>query len=343
MKAARLHRYNESLQLDEVDLPKPKGEGVTIRVGAAGVCHSDIHFMHGEWQNTLPVKLPLTIGHETAGFVEEVGESVKGIEKGDVVAVFGGWGCGICQPCKGGDEQLCISARWPGLSQYDGGYAEYMHIPSYKFLVKANGLDPKHVAPLTDAGLTPYRAVKKVRHLLNPNSFTLLFGVGGLGCYAIQYLKLLSPTNVIAVVRSKDKERLAKEMGSDYVINSQDEDVLTSIKKITGNQGIDVVLDIVSSKETLDTGMASLRKKGTMVLVGLMGDSFNLPIMPSVINEYSVIGSLWGNYNELTEVIALARTKRLMTPITQFKLNEVGKAIENLEAGKIQGRAILIP
>lgn len=343
MKAARLHEYNKSLQLDEVDLPKPKGEGVIIRVGAAGMCHSDIHFMHGEWQDALPVKLPVTIGHETAGYVEEVGDSVQGLTKGDVVAVFGGWGCGICQACKGGDEQLCISPRWPGLSQNDGGYAEYMHVPTYRFLVKAKGLDPKYVAPLTDAGLTPYRAIKKIRHLLNPNSFTLLFGAGGLGCYAIQYLKLLSPTHVITVERSEAKTRLAKEMGSNYVINSKEEDVASSIKKITENQGIDVVLDIVSSKETLDMGIANLRKKGTLVLVGLMGNSFSVPIVQSVINEYSVIGSLWGNYNELVEVISLARTNKLKTPITQFKLSEVGKAVENLETGKTQGRAILVP
>lgn len=343
MKAARLHEYNKSLQLDEVDLPKPRGEEVIVKVGAAGICHSDIHFMHGEWRDALPVKLPLTIGHETAGYVEEVGESVRGLAKGDVVAVFGGWGCGVCQACKGGDEQLCIFPAWPGLSQSDGGYAEYMRVPTYRFLVKANGLDPKYVAPLTDAGLTPYRAIKKVRHLLNPNSFVLLFGAGGLGSYAIQYLKLLTPAKIITIERSEAKTRLAKEMGSDHVINSREEDVASSIKKITESGGIDVVLDIVASKETLDIGIASLRKRGTLVLVGLMGSSFNIPIVQSVINEYSVIGSLWGNYNELAEVISLASTKKLKTPITQFRLNEVNKAIESLETGKTQGRSILVP
>lgn len=141
------------------------------------------------------------------------------------------WGCGICPACKDGDEQLCSMPRWPGLSQNDGGYAEYIHVPSYRFLVKADGLDPKNIAPLTDAGLTPYRAVKKVRHLLNPDTYTLLFGVGGLGCYAIQYLKLFSPTNVIAVVRSEDKANLAKKMGSDFVINSRTNNVIAEVKK----------------------------------------------------------------------------------------------------------------
>ncbi|MDE1863458.1 MAG: NAD(P)-dependent alcohol dehydrogenase [Thaumarchaeota archaeon] len=343
MRAARLHNYNEQLRIDEVDIPRPKGEEVTVRVGAAGVCHSDIHFMSGQWKDTLPVKLPLTVGHETAGYVEEVGESVRGLAKGDVVAVFGGWGCGVCQACKGGDEQLCISPNWPGLSQCDGGYAEYLHVPTYRFLVRANGMDPEYLAPLTDAGLTPYRAIKKVRHLLNPNSFTLVFGVGGLGSYAIQYLKLTSSTRVVSVVRSKDKARLAKDMGSDYVINSSEEDLLSSIREITENQGIDVVLDIVSSRETLAAGISSLGKGGTVVLVGLMGDSFNLPVMSSVINEHHVLGSLWGNYNELSEVISLARARRLKTPISRFRLDEVGKALSSLEQGTIVGRAVLVP
>ncbi|MDE1813527.1 MAG: NAD(P)-dependent alcohol dehydrogenase [Thaumarchaeota archaeon] len=343
MKAARLHQYNHPLQIDEVDLPKPKGEGVLVKVSGAGVCHSDIHFMKGEWKDALPVKLPLTVGHETAGYVEEMGESVQGFSKGDAVAVFGGWGCGICQACKGGDEQLCSMPRWPGLSQNDGGYAEYIHVPSYRFLVKVDGLDPKNIAPLTDAGLTPYRAVKKVRHLLNPNTYTLLFGVGGLGCYAIQYLKLFSPTNVIAVVRSEDKANLAKKMGSDFVINSRTNNVIAEVKKITSNQGIDVAIDVVSSNETLTTGMSCLRKKGTMVIVGLMGNSFNLPIMESVLNEFRVIGSLWGNYNELTEVLSLAKMNKLQIPVNHYKLSDVGKAIENLESGKICGRAVLIP
>jgi alcohol dehydrogenase, propanol-preferring len=343
LKAARLHKYKTSLQLDDVDFPKPKGESVLIKVGAAGICHSDIHFMKGEWEKAIPVKLPITIGHETAGTVEEVGEAVQGIVKGDRVAVFGGWGCGICQACKSGDEQLCSSPRWPGLSQSDGGYAEYMYVPTYRFLVKANGLDPKNVAPLTDAGLTPYRAVKKIRNQLNPNTYTLLFGVGGLGCYAIQYLKLLSPTSVITIVRSNDKAKLAKELGSDYVINTKDEDAVTGVNKITGNRGVDAVLDIVASTDTLEAGIACLKKRGTLAVLGLMGKSFNFPVVESVINELSVIGSLWGNYNELTEVISLARANKLKTIVNPYRLADVNKAIENLESGKIHGRAILVP
>lgn len=343
MKAARLHQYNQSLQLEDVNVRKPKGEEVLVKVGAAGVCHSDIHFIQGEWKDVLQVKLPLTPGHETAGYVEEVGESVQALSKGDAVAVFGGWGCGICESCKSGDEQLCNSPRWPGLSQFDGGYAEYICVPSYRFLIKADGMNPKDIAPLTDAGLTPYRAVKKIRHMLNPNSYTLMIGVGGLGCYAIQYLKLLSPTKVISVVKSEEKARLASEMGSDFVINSTTHNVISEVKKITSNRGVDAAIDIVASDDTLKTAVSVLKKRGTLVIVGLMGKSFNMPIVESVLNEFNVIGSLWGNYNELQEVIHLAKMSKLKTPVKPFKLDEVNTVLEALQAGKISGRAVLVP
>lgn len=343
MKAARLHQYGKPLQIDEIDIPKAKGESVLVRVGGAGVCHSDLHFMKGEWQKTLNVKLPLTVGHETAGYVEEMGELVQGFSKGDPVAIFGGWGCGICPNCKDGQEQLCDYPGWPGLSKFDGGYAEYILVPSYRFLVKASDLIPKDIAPLTDAGLTPYRAVKKVRNLLNPNSFVLVIGVGGLGSHAIQYSKLLTPASVITIVRNKKKANLAKEMGADYIINSSEEDVSRRIKEITNSNGVDVALDIVCSSDTLSTSVNSLKKRGTLVLVGLMGKILEIPIMQSVINEYSVLGSLWGNYNELREVISLAQQGKIKSSNEFFSLKDVGKVMEKLESGNIVGRAVLVP
>ena len=343
MKAARLHQYGNPLQIDEIDMPRAKGEGVLVRVGGAGVCHSDLHFMKGEWQKILDVKLPLTVGHETAGYVEEMGELVQGFSKGDPVAIFGGWGCGICHNCKDGQEQLCNSPRWPGLSRYDGGYAEYILVPSYRFLIKAQGLDPKDIAPLTDAGLTPYRAVKKVRNLLNPDSFVLVIGVGGLGSYAIQYFKLLSPASVITIVRNKKKANLAKDMGADHIINSSEEDVARRISEITNSNGVDVALDIVCASDTLSTSVNSMKKRGTLILVGLMGRALEMPIMQSVLNEYSVLGSLWGNYNELREVITWAKLGKIKNSNEFFSLKDVGRAVEKLESGNIVGRAVLIP
>ncbi len=156
-----------------------------MRVGSAGLCHSDLHLINGEWKTAIPFELPKIPGHEVAGWVEELGELVppRMLETGDLVAVFGGWGCGSCLICKQGDEQMCPTVKWPGLSQYDGGYAQYILVPSYRFLIKVVGtkLTPEQVAPLTDAGLTPYRAVRRFRHLLVPGTSIAVIGIGGLG------------------------------------------------------------------------------------------------------------------------------------------------------------------
>jgi alcohol dehydrogenase, propanol-preferring len=150
--SARIHEYQKPLLVDRI--PKPmitSGHQILVRVAASGLCHSDLHLINGEWRDVLPVSLPITPGHEVAGWVEEVGDS-------------GGWGCGVCIHCKGGDEQLCKFATWPGLSSFDGGFSEYILVPSYGFLIKVDKkyrLKPEELAPLTDAGLTPYRAIKK--------------------------------------------------------------------------------------------------------------------------------------------------------------------------------------
>ena len=186
MLSARIHEYQKPLIVENVSRPSIKGEAVLVKVGGAGLCHSDLHLISGEWKNALPLSLPKTPGHEVAGWVEEVGESVpKGLfERGDLVAVFGGWGCGVCTVCKSGDEQMCALAQWPGLSNYDGGYSQYLSVPSYRFLIKVGNnmkLGPHEIAPLTDAGLTPYRAIRRFRHLLVPGTAVAVVGIGGIG------------------------------------------------------------------------------------------------------------------------------------------------------------------
>jgi propanol-preferring alcohol dehydrogenase len=229
------------------------------------------------------------------------------------------------------------------LSQYGGGYAEYVLVPSYKFLVNADNLDPVQVAPLTDAGLTPYRAVKKVKHLLDPGTFALVLGVGGLGSYAIQYLKLLTQASVIAIVRNDEKGKLARRMDADYVINSKVEDVGQQIRDITSGQGIDVSIDLVSSEETVGIATSNLAKRGTIVMVGLIGKSVRFPVTEAVLNEFNLIGSLWGNYNELKEVIELAKMKKIKSAITQYKLEDANNVLDLLNHGRISGRAVLTP
>jgi alcohol dehydrogenase, propanol-preferring len=324
---------------------------VVVKVGAAGLCHSDLHLINGDWQKSLPLNLPKTPGHEIAGWVEETGTLVpKSIKKGDLVAVFGGWGCGFCFYCKRGDEQMCQTAKWPGLSEYDGGFSEYLSVPSYRFLISVDEqttlLKPEELAPLTDAGLTPYRAIKRVRHILGPNRVVAIIGIGGLGFYATQYARILgSGASVVAVDRSDDKLEIAKGVaGADFTLNITEPDELkTKIDKITNGQGVDVVLDTVGLESTINMAVDILNKNGAIVIVGLFGKEIRAPLFQTVIKEYQIYGSLWGNYNELCEVIELAKKGKIKHQVHKFPLSKVNEAIDLLRAGNIEGRAVIIP
>jgi alcohol dehydrogenase, propanol-preferring len=359
MLSARIHNYQEPLAIDNTSKPKVHGEEVLVKVGAAGLCHSDLHLINGEWKEVLPLNLPKTPGHEIAGWIEEVGESVPEsaqMKEGDLVAVFGGWGCGICTYCKSGDEQLCNFPRWPGLSDYDGGYSEYIMVPTYRFLIrvgkwltsKSYNIPPDELAPLTDAGLTPYRAIKKIRHLLGPGKTIAIFGIGGLGSYAIQYAKILGQSStVIALDRTEEKLQLAEKFGADHVVNvSKSQNIRGEIKSMLSEgkeMGVDVVIDCVGADATIEDSCRILNKGGSLVVVGLFGSQIKIPLVRAVLQEYQAYGSLWGNYIELREVIELAKTGKIKHSIQKFPLNEINEAIQLLKNGKIVGRGVVIP
>jgi propanol-preferring alcohol dehydrogenase len=283
--------------------------------------------------------------------VEETGALVpKSIKKGDLVAVFGGWGCGYCIFCKRGDEQMCQYAKWPGLSDYAGGFSEFISIPSYRFLVKADEgpslMKPEQLAPLTDAGLTPYRAIKKTRNLLDAEKYAAVIGIGGLGFYGIQYAKIFgSGATVIAMDRSESKLKMALDTaGADYAININEQNELKDkIQEITKGNGIDVILDTVGAENTIGISASSLSKSGAIVLVGLFGKELKFPLFQTVLNEHRIYGSLWGNFNELREVIGLAKGGILKHQIQTFSLSEINEAIDLLHAGNIDGRAVILP
>ena len=351
MLSARIHEYKGPLVIENIPTPANiHGEAVLVRVGAAGLCHSDLHLINGDWKDAIPLALPKIPGHENAGWVEAVGDTVpEGLfSKGELVAIFGGWGCGICTFCKRGDEQLCTAPHWPGLSQRDGGYSEYIFVPSYRFLVKIpkrGNLGPEELAPLTDAGLTPYRAIKKVMHLLTPGTSIAVNGMGGLGMYGIQYASLLAPNStVIAIDRKEKKLALAESFGAEYVVNSASgSNIRDEVSKLTGGRGVDVVVDTVGAENTIKDSLRILAKGGSLVVVGLFGGIIEVPLLPAVINEYQVISSLWGNYNELKEVIELASRRKIKHACRTFSLREINNAIDLLRKGEIVGRAVIVP
>jgi len=341
MRAARLHAYGQPLVVEEVPTPEPGPGQVLVRVQGAGFCHSDLHVINGE----IPVlpRMPLILGHENAGVVEAVGAGVRAVAPGDPVVVFGGWGCGFCDACVEGVEQLCATPGWVGLSANDGGYAEYLLVPQERYLVKLAKLEPRAAAPLADAALTPYRAIRLARPYLQPDHAALVIGVGGLGQYGIKLLKLLAGVPVIAVDIDEAKRAIARECGADHVLDGRDPEVLAQVQSLS-NGGVTAAFDFVGADATLELALAATRARGKVSQIGLAGGTAKLRVLQTVAFEVVFEATLWGTVKELREVVALAESGRL-TPIDVVyrPLDAINEAKAELEQGRVSGRIVITP
>ncbi len=342
MKAARLHHYGEPLVLDDVPTPTPGTGEVLVRVEGAGFCHSDIHVIDGEIQ-VLP-RMPLTLGHENAGRVAAVGAGVESVREGDAVAVYGGWGCGRCDYCVTGHEQLCATPRWAGLSDYDGGYAEYLLVPHDRYLITLERLTPREAAPLTDAALTPYRAIRKAQPFLEPDHHVLLIGLGGLGQYGFKLLQLLTACPIVVVDTSDTKLALARRMGADSVLDGREAGVPDRLNAITGGRGVAAAFDFVGADDTLALAIGATRAMGKVTQVGLAGGAARLKVLETSAFEVTFEATLWGTIKELREVLALAESGRLTPiPLTYHPLDQINDVYEKVKRGEVEGRAVITP
>jgi propanol-preferring alcohol dehydrogenase len=289
-------------------------------------------------------RMPLILGHENAGVVAAVGTGVHAVQEGDPVAVFGGWGCGQCDYCVTGHEQLCETPQWAGLSVHDGGYAEYLLVPHERYLVKLSTLKPTEAAPLTDAALTPYRAIKKALPLLEPDHFALVIGLGGLGQYGLKLLRMLAGCPVIVVDVSDEKLRLAHTLGASHAINGKDADVSEKIRDLTSGHGVSASFDFVGTDSTLALAVAATRSLGKVSQIGLAGGATRMKVLENTRFEVLFEATLWGTIKELREVIALAETGRLTTiPIELAPLERINDVCARLKRGEISGRAVITP
>lgn len=344
MKAFQLTAWQQEPQFVDIDIPRPGAGQVVIKVGGAGACHSDLHLM--EWPaGMLPYPLPFTLGHETAGWVAELGAGVTGLEVGDPVAVYGPWGCGYCRTCRLGQENYCenaaqITGAGGGLG-LNGGMTEYMLVPSARFLVPLRNLTPCEAAPLTDAGLTPYHAIKRSLGLLVPGSSAVVIGAGGLGHMAIQMLIALSPAKVIAVDTASDKLDLALQVGATSGV-SAGPDAPSVILELTGGQGAELVVDFVGADSTVALGAKIARRQGHLTVVGLAGGKFPFSFFAQPY-ECSLATTYWGTLPELIEVIALAEAGKVKPHVQTFPLAQVAEAYRLLKDGKLAGRAVIDP
>lgn len=350
MKSARILGPNEPLAVSESDTPKPEGDQVLVKVNSVGVCHSDLHLWEGGYDlgdgqfmkvTDRGVKYPVTPGHEIVGTVDDIGNNVSGIEKGDQVLVFPWIGCGECPACKVKNENLCDAPKSMGVFQ-DGGYSDYALIPSFKYLAKLDGVDPDAATSLACSGLTAYTAIKKANQ--NSPEFLVIVGAGGLGLMGVQIAKAITDAKIICVDLDDQKLNIAKEMGADYVVNSKDPETSQKIMSICNDKGADSVVDFVNAPPTVKLGFAILRKRGNLVLVGLFGGSLELSLVTIPLKSLTIQGAYTGNYDDMVELLALAR-KGILNPVIseRYSLDDANTALEDLKARKILGRAVINP
>jgi alcohol dehydrogenase, propanol-preferring len=344
MKAYQLTAWQTPPQLREVEVPEPGPGEVLLKVGGAGACHSDLHLM--EWpEGLMDFELPFTLGHENAGWVEALGAGVNGLEVGEPVAVYGPWGCGRCRACRCSAENYCerqaeIGAFGGGLGR-DGGMAEYMLVPHPRLLLPLGDLDPRDAAPLSDAALTPYHAVKRSLDLLVPGSAAVVIGVGGLGHMAVQILRALSPARVIAVDTSDEKLRLALEVGAEEAVMAG-EKAARAINEATEGRGAELVVDMVGSDDTLALSAQIVRFESHLTVVGLAGGTFQFGF-GALPFECQLTIPYWGSAVELIEVLDLARAGKIRSHIERFPLDRVEAAYQKMRNGNLDGRAVICP
>ncbi len=347
MKAAVLEAYDENLAADRLvhykEVPDPRISGPTdviVRIGGAGVCRTDLHIIEGIWRSKIEVQLPYIMGHENAGWVEEVGRGVETVKVGDAVICHPLVTSGHCLACRRGDDMHAEGAAFPGINA-NGGYAEYLLTGERSLIKLPKSLSPKDVAPYTDAGLTAYRAAKKAsRHLL-PGQYVVVIGAGGLGHIGIQVLAALCAAEIIVVDRSDMALQFATECGAHHGVKADGNEV-QAVLALTNGHGAEAVIDFVGEGDAVANGLAMTANGGVYYIVGY-GGKIELPTIDMITSEKSIVGNLVGTYPELVELMALADRGRVTLGTREYSLENANDALKDLHHGKIKGRAVLIP
>jgi len=343
MRALRLTEWGSDPVVTEVPVPEPQGPEVLVEVAAAGLCRTDLHIMSSP-PGVYPYTLPFTLGHESAGRVAALGSEASGAEIGDPVVVYSRWGCGTCWQCANGRDNACVRThRGPhggGLGR-DGGLAEYLLVPSARYLVPAPGLEPVRAAPLADAALTSYHAVKLSLAQLHSESTAVVLGVGGLGHMAVQVLKAITPARIVAVDLRDAALEMARAAGADATLSA---DGLTAahVRAETDPDGASVVFDFVGNSTTLALAAACVAQGGDVTFLGRGGGE--LRVAPGLIPyETTVRMPTWGTVAELAEVVALAAAGTIHSETEVYDLDEAVSAYERLRHGDVMGRAVVVP
>jgi NAD+-dependent secondary alcohol dehydrogenase Adh1 len=336
MRAALLSEYHRPLELIEKEVPEPTGaRDVLIRIGGAGVCATDLHAQEGLMEPA-GLKPPVVLGHENAGWVEEVGDDVTTAAKGDAVLVYPAYSCGLCVNCRRGLDIHCDRHQFTGLT-CDGGFAEYVVVDERSLLKLPGGVEPADVAPHSDAGITAYHAVKRLLPRLAPGTTSAVIGVGGVGHIALQLLKALGGGSVVAVDTDERRRALAKELGADEVLSDT-----SDLREATDGVGADVILDFVATDATHAASLDALARRGLYSTVGY-GGMINVPSVALVVGETAIAGNLVGSWIDLWELMQLHAKGGLTLRTETHPLEAVNDVLDRLRAGEVTGRAVLVP
>lgn len=346
MRAYRMLEWQAPPRLVEVDVPAPSAGEVRVKVAGNGVCQSDLHMPHlpPVMEKFLGWQMPFTLGHEVGGWIDALGQGVNGFEPGQPVAVVSTRSCGHCLECDAGFDNACEWNKKGRGYGMNGGIADYVLVENARSLIALDRLDPRRAGPLTDAGSTSFHGVRRVTDRLGPGRTALVIGAGGLGSFAIQYLKILTQARIVVADVAADKRARAVELGADEVVDGGLDNVAGELLKRTEGRGADAVLDFVGTTATIATSIAALAKLGRYALIGAGEGKLEMPLMGALAGKGASICSFVGGTAEDTRsAISLAEQGLLRNDIEFFDIADSAKAFEKLAAGQLAGRAVIVP
>lgn len=334
MKAAVVNGFHQKLEVKEVEVPEAGYGQVLVRVKTCGVCHTDLHAAQGDWP--VKPKLPLIPGHEGVGVVEKLGDGVTSLKIGDRVGIP--WlfsACGECDYCLTGWETLCQQQLNGGYSA-DGAYAQYCVAPAAYVARIPDELNDVDAAPILCAGVTTYKALKVAN--IKPGEWVAIYGIGGLGHVALQYAKAMG-YNVVAVDIHQEKLELAKELGADVTVNGSETDPIQVIQEQVG--GVHAAISVAVTKKAFEQAYKSVRRGGSLVVVGLPNADLPIPIFDTVLNGVTVKGSIVGTRKDMQEALDFAARGKVRAIIETQPLEKINEIFERMEKGQINGRVVL--
>ena len=346
MRAFRMTEWQKQPELVEIPVPEPGTGEIRIKVAGNGLCQSDLHMpeIPSVMEQLMGWQMPFTLGHEVGGWIDKCGPGVNGHKEGEAVALVSTRSCGSCLECDAGYDNACeLNQRGRGYGM-NGGIADYLVIESERPLIPISNLDPKLAGPLTDAGTTSYHGVRRVQDKLTKGRTALVIGAGGLGGFAIQYIKILTEARLIVVDIANDKLTRAKEMGADECLDANREDLGAEILKLTEGRGCDAILDFVGSDASIATSIGCLAKLATYAVIGAAQGKLEMPIMGAIAGKNaSIISFIGGTDADTRAAVSLGDQGLLRNDVEIFDIADSSVAFERLAAGKMAGRGIIVP